>query len=95
MKECFTHSDLLQEPHEAGGGHHADLPHQRPGDGSPPLILPAAARIRLQGAKICGHPFRQSELSNVFPSRLGWEASYQRLVHSYFIHIFSSLVIGL
>lgn len=44
----FTHADFLQEPHEPGGRHHADLAHERLGDGHAPLLLAAALRIRLR-----------------------------------------------
>lgn len=43
-----THTNLLQEPHEARRRHDADLPHKRLGYCHAPLLLAAASWVRLQ-----------------------------------------------
>lgn len=46
-----THTDLLQEPHEAGRRHHADLPHKGLRYRQAPLLLAAAFWVGLGRGK--------------------------------------------
>lgn len=49
--DLYTHTDLLQEPHEARRRDDADLPHEGLRYCQAPLLLAAAFRVSLQKEK--------------------------------------------